>query len=122
AGGNGTSPEAHDRGPTGSGRGPGLWDVTGREYLIILPLVAAILFLGVYPKPVLARINPSARSTCAQVRDQSGHPRTQPPQSGILGSVDAGVACDVGTMGRGSQPVPEPSPSLAPLGQEGGGP
>jgi NADH-quinone oxidoreductase subunit M len=122
--GNGASPEVHDRVPTGNGHGPGLWDVTGREYLIILPLVAAILFLGVYPKPVLARINPSARSTCAQVRDQSGYPRTQPIQSGVLGSVDAGVACDVGTFGRGSQPVPElsPSPSLVPLGQEGDGP
>jgi NADH-quinone oxidoreductase subunit M len=34
-------------------------DVTGRERLAIAPLVVLILLLGVYPKPVLALIEPS---------------------------------------------------------------
>jgi len=47
-------------------RGP-LWDLTAREYLIVVPLVAAVLFLGLYPQPVLSRIDPSAGATCAGV-------------------------------------------------------
>jgi len=47
-------------------RGP-LRDLTAREYLIVVPLIAAILFLGLYPKPVLSRINPSAqRVVCVE--------------------------------------------------------
>jgi len=54
-------------------RGP-LWDVTVREYLIVVPLAAAILFLGLYPQPVLSRITPSAArvATCVRVVDGIG--------------------------------------------------
>src|SRR5436190_1743393 len=46
-------------------------DLTRVEYSILVPLVAAILFLGVYPKPVLDRINPA---TCtATIQANSGH-------------------------------------------------
>jgi NADH-quinone oxidoreductase subunit M len=114
--GNGSSPEVRDRVPTGNGHGPGLWDVTPREYLIILPLIAAILFLGIYPKPVLARIDPSARQACVSVRaHQNGRVLNQLAQP----RVDV-LQCNIGNVG--SQPEPKPSPSLAPLGQEGGGP
>src|SRR5436190_388421 len=34
-------------------------DLRRIEYVILVPVLAAILFLGVYPKPVLDRINPS---------------------------------------------------------------
>ena len=54
-------------------RGP-LWDLTVREYLIVVPLAAAILFLGLYPQPVLSRITPSAArvATCVRVVDGIG--------------------------------------------------
>jgi NADH-quinone oxidoreductase subunit M len=115
--GNGASPEVLDHSPAGNGHGPGLWDVTAREYLILAPLVAAILFLGIYPKPVLSRIDPSARRSCVSVlANENG--RTileQAPGSPRLNVLQ----CDLGNVG--SSPTPEPSPSLVPLGQGGGG-
>ena len=36
-------------------------DLNRRELLIMVPLVAAIIWLGVYPKPVLERMEPSAQ-------------------------------------------------------------
>ena len=62
-------------------RGP-LWDLTAREYLIVVPLIAAILFLGLYPKPVLSRINPSAARvtacvTAAEIGTHINHTATQ---------------------------------------------
>ncbi|HXY71816.1 MAG TPA: NADH-quinone oxidoreductase subunit M, partial [Actinomycetota bacterium] len=55
-------------------RGP-LWDLTAREYLIVVPLIAAVLFLGLYPKPVLSRINPSAArvTACVAAGQLGGH-------------------------------------------------
>jgi NADH-quinone oxidoreductase subunit M len=37
-----------------------LRDLTPREYLVLAPVVAAIVAIGVYPKPLLERIEPSA--------------------------------------------------------------
>jgi len=36
-------------------------DLTWAERLPIIPLVALIVFLGVYPKPVLDRVEPSVK-------------------------------------------------------------
>jgi NADH-quinone oxidoreductase subunit M len=41
----------------------GLRDLVGREVWAIAPLLALILFLGVYPKPVLDMINPAVART-----------------------------------------------------------
>jgi NADH-quinone oxidoreductase subunit M len=35
-------------------------DLNGRELAVMLPLVAAIIWLGVYPKPVLRRMETAA--------------------------------------------------------------
>ncbi len=43
-------------------------DLTLREKAILVPLVAAIVFIGVYPKPLLDRITPSAQQTVNVVR------------------------------------------------------
>jgi NADH-quinone oxidoreductase subunit M len=113
--GNGATPEIHDRVPTGNGHGPGLWDVTAREYLIIAPLVAAILFLGIYPKPVLSRINPSTQQSCVFVRDRENGAPTP------LGARDSELQCNVGTSSAGTAPGPAPSPTLVPLGEGSAG-
>ena len=42
-------------------------DVNAREVLSIAPLIALILFLGVYPKPVLNVINPAVKATLSDV-------------------------------------------------------
>jgi NADH-quinone oxidoreductase subunit M len=44
-------------------------DLNRRELAILLPLVVLILWLGVYPKPFLDRMEPSAQRVLAQVRE-----------------------------------------------------
>ena len=41
----------------------GFRDLVGREAFAVAPLLALILFLGVYPKPVLDVINPAVTRT-----------------------------------------------------------
>lgn len=53
-------------------------DLTGREIAVLTPLVALILLLGVYPKPVLDVINPTA----AQIVLDSGHTDSAPALEG----------------------------------------
>jgi NADH-quinone oxidoreductase subunit M len=42
-------------------------DLKVRELLAVVPLVALIVAMGVYPKPVLDLINPAVKSTMSQV-------------------------------------------------------
>jgi NADH-quinone oxidoreductase subunit M len=46
-------------------------DMTWRERGIMLPLLALIVFLGVYPKPVIDRIQPSVDRLIAHVEQHS---------------------------------------------------
>jgi NADH-quinone oxidoreductase subunit M len=50
----------------------GTLDLTRIEYAVLVPVLAVILFLGVYPKPVLDRINPATCRTA--VYTQAGGP------------------------------------------------
>ena len=43
-------------------------DLNGRELAILLPLVVLILWLGVYPKPILDRMEPAANRVLTQVQ------------------------------------------------------
>jgi NADH-quinone oxidoreductase subunit M len=54
------------------------------------PLVILIVFLGVYPKPVLDRINPSVNQLIAHVEKSTGH--AQPPVAvkGVQGAGERG--------------------------------
>jgi NADH-quinone oxidoreductase subunit M len=51
-------------------------DMNWREKLTMAPLVVLIVFLGVYPKPVLDRINPSVDRLLAHVEQHTG--KSQP--------------------------------------------
>jgi len=53
-------------------------EIKWSEGLVIAPLIALIIFLGVYPKPVLDRIQPSVEALIAHVEDGS----CQPPHDG----------------------------------------
>ncbi|MFH1687029.1 MAG: NADH-quinone oxidoreductase subunit M [bacterium] len=44
-----------------------LTDITLREKLVILPLIVLIFWIGIYPKPIMDRIEPSVRHLLAQV-------------------------------------------------------
>ena len=46
-------------------------DMTWRERAVMLPLVVLVVFLGVYPKPVLDRIEPSVDRLIAHVQQHS---------------------------------------------------
>ncbi len=45
-----------------------LTDLTPRELAVLLPLLAVILWIGVYPQPILRRMEPSARAFIQLVR------------------------------------------------------
>src|SRR3989442_540359 len=45
-----------------------LTDLTPREIAVLVPLLVCILWVGVYPKPFLRRMEPSARALIQQVR------------------------------------------------------
>jgi len=47
----------------------GLPDLNRRELAILLPLVVLILWLGIYPKPVMDRMAPAARHVLSQVKE-----------------------------------------------------
>jgi NADH-quinone oxidoreductase subunit M len=50
-------------------------DLVWLERLVMAPLVILIVLLGVYPKPVLDRINPSVNQLIAHVEQSTGHPQ-----------------------------------------------
>jgi NADH-quinone oxidoreductase subunit M len=47
-------------------------DLSWREGLVLAPLLAGIVFLGVYPRPVLERMEPSVDRLIEHVEDRSG--------------------------------------------------
>jgi NADH-quinone oxidoreductase subunit M len=53
-------------------------DVNPREVLAVAPLLALIIFLGVYPKPVLDVINPAVTATLTDVHKSDPVPRYAP--------------------------------------------
>jgi NADH-quinone oxidoreductase subunit M len=58
-----------------------LKDLSGREIAVMVPLIALILLMGLYPRPLLTRMEPSInvllnRVQAAQARLDSAHART----------------------------------------------
>jgi NADH-quinone oxidoreductase subunit M len=58
---------------TPTGDNVGLPDLTWRERAVLAPLVVLIVFLGVYPKPVLDRINPAVERVIDRVEAGSDY-------------------------------------------------
>jgi NADH-quinone oxidoreductase subunit M len=59
-------------------------DMTWREGLVLLPLLAGIFFLGVYPKPVLDRIEPAVDRLIQHVDDHSDFQQPPAPSEKIV--------------------------------------
>jgi NADH-quinone oxidoreductase subunit M len=76
------------------GYGP-LRDLTAREYAIVVPLLAAVLVIGVFPRPLLERIEPAARRAvvCAQDRGATAKAsvRVIPEPGSCAASLQAGA-------------------------------
>lgn len=49
-----------------------------KEGALILPFIALIVFTGVYPKPMLDRINPSVRTLIEHVEERTGYREPEP--------------------------------------------
>jgi NADH-quinone oxidoreductase subunit M len=94
-------------------------DISWREIAAVAPLLAGIVFLGVYPRPFLDRVTPSVNHLLAHVQavDPSAHvpPSGQAPVSYSVPSdqnVDNG-AVTTGTGGAGASTVPATRSSAA---------
>jgi NADH-quinone oxidoreductase subunit M len=59
-------------------------DLVPRELAMLAPAVAVIVFIGVYPKPFLERIEPSARRVVRQLERSSVVPEKEPVADGAL--------------------------------------
>jgi NADH-quinone oxidoreductase subunit M len=81
-------------------------DMTVREKAMMAPLLLGIVFLGVYPKPVLDRIQPSVNHLIAHV--QHVDPSLHVPAKGVGPVIAVGPADDVDT------PVTPAGPAAAP--------
>jgi NADH-quinone oxidoreductase subunit M len=51
------------------GRALGLVDLNVREIVVMTPLVVLMLVIGLYPKPIYDRVNPSVEQVIAEARD-----------------------------------------------------
>jgi len=58
-------------------------DLSWLERLVVAPLIILIVVLGVYPKPVLDRINPSVNQLVAHVEKVTGHSQPVVPTPGV---------------------------------------
>jgi NADH-quinone oxidoreductase subunit M len=54
-------------------------DVSMREVIVVAPLLALSLFLGIYPKPALDRIEPTVRAKIARLEHKSDYREPTPP-------------------------------------------
>jgi len=52
-----------------------------KEGALLLPFIIAIVFTGVYPKPMLDRIQPAVKTLIAHVEERTGYvdPQPEPP-------------------------------------------
>lgn len=62
------------------GRGSAIRDLSPREYLIIVPIMAAILYIGVFPTPLLRMIEPSGNRAVQCVADIAPQGEVPAPQ------------------------------------------
>ncbi len=56
----------------------GLADMSRREWIIMLPMVALMFWIGLYPKPMFDRIEPSARVWLSQVNRRAPRAESAP--------------------------------------------
>jgi NADH-quinone oxidoreductase subunit M len=63
-------------GPLSHSENQTLRDLNGREILILAPVVALIVFLGIYPQPFLSRMTPSIDLALRRVLTVQGPPTT----------------------------------------------
>jgi hypothetical protein len=81
-------------------------DLKARELWAVGPLIALIVFLGVYPKPALDIINPAVHSTLVGVHSSDPvppHPASAPAHPASRTSTAGTTSLVHHQHGRGSQ-------------------
>jgi NADH-quinone oxidoreductase subunit M len=68
----------------------GTRDLSLRERWVIGPVVAVIVVLGFYPRPVLDAITPAVTFTLQQTGDTDPAPPIPPPVAGATASTNSG--------------------------------
>jgi NADH-quinone oxidoreductase subunit M len=63
-------------------------DLVPREILVVAPLIALLLVLGIYPKPVLDIINPAVGNTMATIGQQDPPPIVRPGTAHLPGMAE----------------------------------
>jgi NADH-quinone oxidoreductase subunit M len=87
-------------------------ELTVKEAAVLLPLIGVIVFTGVYPKPMLERIEPSVDALIAHIEERTDYTEPQPElvevehgteeaEGGAEIDVDGDVEGDVETEGDG---------------------
>lgn len=56
-----------------------------KEGAVLLPFLVGIVFLGVYPKPVIERIEPSVSALMAHISEVTGYEEPEPALAGLVG-------------------------------------
>ncbi len=79
----------------------GLLDLSLRERAILAPIVAAIIFIGVFPKPLLNRIEPAADNAVGCVELRSRQPGLV---SGQIGGSNGVVSCRIANLAPAAAP------------------
>jgi NADH:ubiquinone oxidoreductase subunit 4 (subunit M) len=75
-------------------------DLTWKEGAVMAPLLGLIVFLGVYPKPMLERIEPSVERLVAHVEDHSGFRQPEVARAGV-GATGGGGGTEGDDRGAG---------------------
>jgi NADH-quinone oxidoreductase subunit M len=52
-------------------------DLRVRELLVVAPLIALLIFLGVYPKPITDIVNPAVQQTMSDVQKTDPQPEVE---------------------------------------------
>ena len=66
-------------------------DLTWREGMVMAPLLGLIVFLGVYPKPMLERIEPAVDRLVTHIEDNSDYVQPEAATAGAGDDHDAGA-------------------------------
>ena len=75
-------------------------DVNVREVVVVAPLLALSLFIGLYPKPVIDRVEPTVKRAVNDFERKTDYREPKPP--GIANVLDSGGSDDGGS-GAGSK-------------------
>ncbi len=87
----------------------GLPDLTGREWVVLAPLVAVVAIMGLYPAPFLARIQPASdRLVARMAQSHGGEVGTPRPSLALVQAAGFPVHPD---LPAAFPPGDEPSPS-----------